>query len=53
VDAHNGGLAAQNRALRLKIELLRLKIEPWRIYSPVVANSHHFDEGQDPDPDPH
>jgi hypothetical protein len=31
------------------------KIEPWRVYRPVVADSHPFDEEQDPytDPDPH
>ncbi len=27
-------------------------MEPWRFWSPVVADSHHFDEAQDPDPDP-
>ncbi len=25
-------------------------MEPGRVYKPVVANSHHFDEEQDPDP---
>jgi hypothetical protein len=49
VDAHNGGLEARKR-------------ERWsRVCSPVVADSHHFDEEQDPDlygsdksdPDPH
>jgi hypothetical protein len=24
-----------------------LKLEPWRVYRPVVADSHHFDEEQD------
>ena len=28
-------------------------MEPYRVYRPVVADSHHFDEEQDPDPDPH
>jgi hypothetical protein len=28
----------------------RLKMESWR---PVVADLHHFDEEQDPGPDPH
>ncbi len=28
-----------------------LKLEPWRVYRPVVTDSHHFDEEQDPDPD--
>ncbi len=26
------------------------KREPWGLGSPVVADSHHFDEEQDPDP---
>jgi hypothetical protein len=31
----------------------RLKMETWRVCRPVVANSYqHFDEKQDPDPDP-
>ncbi len=25
-------------------------MEPWRAYSPVFADSHHFDEEQDSDP---
>jgi hypothetical protein len=25
-------------------------MEPWRVCRPVVADSQHFDEGQDPDP---
>jgi hypothetical protein len=25
-------------------------MKPWRVYRPVVADSHHFDEEQDPDP---
>jgi hypothetical protein len=37
LDAHNGGVEAQ-------------KMKPCRS---VVADSHHFDEEQDPDPDPH
>ncbi len=44
--------------IKVKIEKLqRLKIEPWmlamkvwRVFRPVVADSHHFDEEQDPDP---
>jgi hypothetical protein len=39
LDAHNGGLEAQN--------------EPRRAYRPEVIDSHHFDEEQDPDPDPY
>jgi hypothetical protein len=39
VDANSGGV--------------RLKLEPYRVCRPVVAHLHHFDEEQDPDPDPH
>ncbi len=28
----------------------RLKMESWRVCRPVVADSHRFDEEQDPDP---
>ncbi len=28
----------------------RLKMEAWRAFRPVVADSHHLDEEQDPDP---
>jgi hypothetical protein len=35
------------------MEALRLKMEPWRVFGPAVAESDHFDEEQDPDPDPH
>ncbi len=35
--AHNGVLEAQNGAL-----------EPWRVYRPVYADSHHFEEELDP-----
>jgi hypothetical protein len=30
-------------------------MEPWMVYRPeaVFANFHHFDDEQDPDPDPH
>jgi hypothetical protein len=31
----------------------RLKMEPWRVYRTVVADSNHFDKEQDLDPDPH
>ncbi len=37
VDAHNGGLEIQT--------------EPWWVCRQVVADSHQFDEKQDPDPD--
>ncbi len=48
VGAHNGVLEAQIGAL-----------EPWRVYRPVIADSHHLEEDSDPDlgqkldPDPH
>jgi hypothetical protein len=35
------------------IEAWRLKLEPWRVGGQVVAGSHHFEEEQEPDPDPH
>ncbi len=43
------------------MEAWRLKMEPLRVSRPVVADSNHFDEEQDPDshwsekfdPDPH
>jgi hypothetical protein len=28
-----------------------LTMETWRVFRPVVADSHHFDEEQDPGPD--
>ncbi len=31
----------------------RFKMKSWRVCSPVVADSQHFDEEQDPDPNPH
>jgi hypothetical protein len=31
----------------------RLKVVPWRVCRPVVAYLPHFEEGQDPGPDPH
>jgi hypothetical protein len=40
VDAYNVGLEAE-------------KMVPWSICRPVVADSFRFDEGQDPDLDPH
>ncbi len=39
VDAHNGGVEAQNRAARC-------------LYA-SFTDSHNFDEEQDPEPDPH
>ncbi len=35
------------------MEAWPLKMEPWSVCRQVVADSHHFDEEQDPDPDPH
>jgi hypothetical protein len=40
VDAHNGGAKAQ-------------KMKARRVSRPVVADSHNFDEEQDPDPNLH
>jgi hypothetical protein len=34
------------------MEAWRIKMEPWRFCRPIVADSHRFDEVQDPDPDP-
>jgi hypothetical protein len=31
------------------MEAWRLKMEPWRVYGPVVADSNHFEEELDPD----
>jgi hypothetical protein len=36
----------------LKMEGWRLKIEALKVCRPVVTDSHHLDEEQDPDPDP-
>jgi hypothetical protein len=33
----------------ITVKSWRLKMEPWRVYRPMVADSHPFDE----DPDPH
>jgi hypothetical protein len=29
---------------RLILEPKRFKVEPWRVFRPVVEDSHHFDE---------
>jgi hypothetical protein len=34
------------------MEAWRLKMEPGRIYRPVVADSQHFEDELDPEPDP-
>jgi hypothetical protein len=39
VDAQNGGLEAQ--------------MKPRRVYRPVIEDSQHLNEEQDPDSDPH
>ncbi len=36
-----------------QIVVLLLKLEPRRVYRPVVAVTYHFDEEQDPDRDRH
>jgi hypothetical protein len=33
----------------LTIEVLRLEMEPWRVYRPVVTHSHQFYDEQDPE----
>jgi hypothetical protein len=38
-------------AWMFKIEAWRLKTETWKACRPVVADSHHLDEEQDPDTD--
>jgi hypothetical protein len=47
-------LEAQNRAAErpwtLTMESRRLKLEPSRVYRPLGADSHRFDDEQDPDP---
>jgi hypothetical protein len=35
------------------MEAWRLKTELWRFVRPVDADSHHFDEELDPNPDHH
>ncbi len=49
---------AQNKAMEyaprtLPMEKWRLKMEPWRVCMPVVADSHHSDEEQELNQDPH
>jgi hypothetical protein len=48
---------AQNRAVevggRSQMEAWRPKVEAWSVCRPVVADSHHLDEEQVPDPDQH
>ncbi len=50
VEAQNGAVETQNEAWRLKMEAWRPKMEPMRVCRPVTADSHHFEEEQDPDP---
>jgi hypothetical protein len=42
--SHAGPWTHSMEACRIK------KIVPWRVCRPLVADSHHFDEEQDPDP---
>jgi hypothetical protein len=37
----------------LTMEAWRLKMELCRVHRPVVADSHHFDEDEKQDPNPH
>jgi hypothetical protein len=37
-------------AHKFTMEAFRLKMELWKIFRPVVADSHHFDKEKDPDP---
>jgi hypothetical protein len=39
--------------MTLTMETRRLKIELWTVCRQVVADLHHFDDKQDPVPDPH
>jgi hypothetical protein len=32
------------------MEAWKLKIEPWKVYRPMVADSHDLEEELDPDP---
>jgi hypothetical protein len=41
------------RAVDAHKEAWRLKMEPWRIYRPLIADSHHSDEEQDAALDQH
>jgi hypothetical protein len=41
------------RAWTLKMEVWRFKKEAWIVCRPVIADSYHLDEEQDPDPHPH
>ncbi len=46
---------------RSQMEAWKLRMEPWRVFIPVIADSHHLNEEQDPhphdsekmNPDPH
>jgi hypothetical protein len=55
MDPHSSqnskALEVQNRAVegRVTIKVWRLKMQPWRGYRPVVADSRHLDEEQDPE----
>jgi hypothetical protein len=40
-------------AWRLKMETCKLKMELWRVYRPVVTDSHHIEDELVSGPDPH
>jgi hypothetical protein len=39
--------------MALTVEAWSLKMEPWRVFRPVVANSHHIEDWLVSGPDPH
>ncbi len=39
--------------IRIHNRGMEVKMEPWRVCRSVVADSHHLDEEQDPDPHMH
>jgi hypothetical protein len=46
-------IVCQTYLWTLTIEAWGLRMEPLRVYRSVVAGSHHFNEEQDADLDPH
>ncbi len=53
VESLRGSKSSRGGPWTLTMEAWKLKIEPWRVCRPLVADSYHFDEELDPDPDPH
>ncbi len=52
-DPHHIQNSEALRRLKMEpwtVESSRFKMGPWRVRTPVVADWHHFDERQDPDP---